>query len=319
MSQLLKRCILLGVLCLLAPVMARAQSVIGQPVPEFEAKVEDGRVTMEWEREFGPAYYGHTIYAAYAPGGPIILQQFVPTVFGVDGVERPFVSYPIVPPGIYYVIVLFGMAPPTPALDGAWTRIDVGAGCTAAPNAPGMWDEDDGDASHISLQLREAEEGCPAEWFVLEAGSAPGLADLAVIPMQDTSYEGYPPLGTYYLRLRAANRFGGSVPSEEIVVSIAGCDPPAAPIGFAAQVTGSTVHLSWSPPLSGGIQTITGYALVASAQWPPVPVGFQVSASTTSLTVPGVPPGTYYVQMAAQTSCPSGTGLPSEMLTVVVP
>lgn len=315
-------CVSLLVLGLLAPAAGNAQSVVGQPAPGFEFDVDNGRVTMEWTKEFGPVYYGHTLYASYSPGGPIIAQQYVPPKWGVDGVEPPFVSFPVVPPGTYYVLVVFGMAPPAPGLNGAWTRIDVGTGCTVAPNRPAaFWDAaGDGDASHVDLRWSEDEDGCPAEWFVMEAGSGPGLANIAILPLEGGSFEGYPPVGTYYLRLRAANRFGGSPPSDEIAVSVQGCDVPGAPLGFGATVAGHSVQISWSPPLSGGVETIIGYSILAAPLSPvAMPVRIDLSAQTTTLTIPNVPSGAYYLQMAARTSCPSNVGLPTDVITVSVP
>lgn len=58
--------------------------------------------------------------------------------------------------------------------------------------------------------------------FTVEAGSAPGLANLAVLPVlagTRLTVPGVPP-GTYYVRVRAWNDIGASVPSNEIVVSV---------------------------------------------------------------------------------------------------
>ena len=56
----------------------------------------------------------------------------------------------------------------------------------------------------------------------VEAGSAPGLANLAImtVPTGQTLTVPDVPPGTYYVRVKAANHIGDSVPSNEIVVAV---------------------------------------------------------------------------------------------------
>ena len=56
--------------------------------------------------------------------------------------------------------------------------------------------------------------------YIVEAGSAPGLADFAAIPAGTTSLGGPVPPGTYYVRVRGVNQCGTGTPSEEIVVTV---------------------------------------------------------------------------------------------------
>ncbi len=60
-----------------------------------------------------------------------------------------------------------------------------------------------------------------ASHFVLEAGLAPGRADLSVFlgPDPRATFANVPP-GTYYLRVRGGNEFGGGRPSAEVRVTI---------------------------------------------------------------------------------------------------
>jgi predicted phage tail protein len=57
--------------------------------------------------------------------------------------------------------------------------------------------------------------------YVLEAGSGPGLADLASVPIGGTALaaNGVPP-GTYFVRVRAMNPAGTGSASEELVVTV---------------------------------------------------------------------------------------------------
>ena len=58
--------------------------------------------------------------------------------------------------------------------------------------------------------------------FTVEAGSAPGLADLATVQRTDGPRLVVPnvPPGTYYVRVRALNYIGASAASNEIVVTV---------------------------------------------------------------------------------------------------
>ena len=58
--------------------------------------------------------------------------------------------------------------------------------------------------------------------FTVEAGSAPGLSNLAFVPVMTGTTLTVPdvPPGTYYVRVRAWNYIGASVPSNEVVVEV---------------------------------------------------------------------------------------------------
>lgn len=57
--------------------------------------------------------------------------------------------------------------------------------------------------------------------FTVEAGTGPGLADIAVLPVTGTTLT-VPnvPVGSYYVRVKAWNDIGSSVPSNEIAVTV---------------------------------------------------------------------------------------------------
>lgn len=60
------------------------------------------------------------------------------------------------------------------------------------------------------------------ERYVIEAGTAPGLTDIAAIDtgVIDTLLVAPAPAGTYYVRVRAKNAFGVSAPSNEVVLVV---------------------------------------------------------------------------------------------------
>ena len=86
--------------------------------------------------------------------------------------------------------------------------------------------------------------------YVLEAGTAPGLADVAADQSRrETSFSTDVPYGVYYVRVRAINDHGDSNPTEELVVAAPGS--ARAPEALSTSGEGTTVTLSWSPPADG--------------------------------------------------------------------
>jgi predicted phage tail protein len=154
----------------------------------------------------------------------------------------------------------------------------------------------------------ESAEKAPSN-YVLEAGSAPGLTDVAAISLgETTTFSTDVPSGVYYVRVRATNDQGDSDPTEEIVVA-----PPGtaeAPLELTTGGEGSLVTLSWTAP-SGG--TPAGYIIEAGSDpglsdIATIRVGNVTSFSTEA------PPGTYFVRVRAVNAL--GAGLPSNEVVV---
>lgn len=89
--------------------------------------------------------------------------------------------------------------------------------------------------------------------------------------------------------------------------------PPGPPTGLVASVSGSTVTISWSAPTSGG--AATGYQLMAGTAPGASNVGV-VPLAATSMVVPGVPNGIYYVRITATNT--AGVSAPSADVPIVV-
>ena len=117
------------------------------------------------------------------------------------------------------------------------------------------------------------------------------------------------PPGTYYVRARARNACGQSAVSNEIVVSVGGCSPPAAPGNLRFTRAGSLVTLHWDAAASASdyIVEVGSVSGASDLLVTPLP-GAPVSASPS--------PGTYYVRVRARNGC--GAGLPSNEITVVI-
>lgn len=71
----------------------------------------------------------------------------------------------------------------------------------------------------VTLQWTTGAGGTPSS-FVIEAGSAPGLANLAVAEVSQPILQAAAPPGIYYLRVRARNACGISGPSSEMAIRV---------------------------------------------------------------------------------------------------
>ncbi len=151
-----------------------------------------------------------------------------------------------------------------------------------------------------------------ASSYAVEAGSASGAANLGTLTATGTTLN-VPsvPNGQYFVRVRSRNAAGTSAASNEVTVRVGCAGPPAAPSSFTATVNGSTVTMAWSV-LVGTTTTVidAGYTPGATA------VSLSTAAPTGDLSVPAVPPNTYYVRARAVNAC--GSSAPSVERTIVV-
>ena len=213
------------------------------------------------------------------------------------------------PPGVYYVRVrasnLAGTSGPSNEV-----IVQVGVGCTGPPPAPTSFN-----ASVNGLNVTFnwlAPPSQPVSSYQLEAGSGPGLANLAVLGTPATTLSTAGPPGVYYTRVRALNACGPSAPSNEVVVQLGCAGPPGAPTGLSATVNGSLVTLTWAAGAGSAPQSHTvevGYSPGATD------LAFDTGSAATSVSA-NAPPATYYVRVRAQNGCgPSGV---SNQIVVVV-
>jgi Tol biopolymer transport system component len=158
-----------------------------------------------------------------------------------------------------------------------------------------------------------------ASSYVIEAGSAPGLRDLANFSTgtaATTFMATNVPAGTYFLRVRAANFGGSGPPSNEVavvVVTIA-CSLPGAPSGLTRSVVGSTVMLNWTAG-TGATSYILEVGSAASGTDIRVT---DLSLPATTLTSTGVGAGTYFVRLRSTNLC-GQSGLSNEAVVIVSP
>jgi hypothetical protein len=170
--------------------------------------------------------------------------------------------------------------------------------------------------STVVLNWTPATTGGVVLSYVVEAGSSPGLANLAVLTVTGSvpslTVNAVPP-GAYYVRVRARNALGTSTASPETIVNVASCVLPGAPGGLSYSATDNIVSITWTPPSSTA--PIQGYVLSA---------GFGQGQSNALVTQLGptagfsgfAPPGNYYVRVQARSAC--GVGPASADLLVTV-
>lgn len=170
--------------------------------------------------------------------------------------------------------------------------------------------------SVVQLAWEMAPDGVVS--FLIEAGSAPALANLATLntgtPATLLTVTNVPD-GAYYVRARGIGTDGiPGPPSNEIVVRV-GTAPtglPGAPTQLRRQVTGNTVTLTWVAPGGG----IAGYQVEAgSAPGLANVVTFDTGNPAAAL-VATAPSGLYYVRVRARNAI--GVGPASNEIPVGV-
>ena len=178
------------------------------------ANVSGATVTLQW---VAPSGCAAASYSVQAGSGPNLsnLADF-PT-----GSQATTLSVNGVAAGIYYVRVV-AQAGAVRSLPSNEVAIAVGTGCDLPAAPVGL--SATATASSASLEW-DAAAGAPTG-YVIEAGSGPGLANLATLAIAPvTAFSTAAPAGTYHVRVRARNSCGTGPASNEVIVAVA---PPAA-------------------------------------------------------------------------------------------
>ena len=171
----------------------------------------------------------------------------------------------------------------------------------------------------VTLTWTAPGSGDPVTSYVIEAGAAAGLANLANFQTGNTattySASGVA-AGTYYVRVRAVSGSSVSAASNEAILVVTGgsCVTPGAPGSLSLTAnSGGTVAFSWTAA-SGAPTTYifeagsaTGLTNLANTD---------LRSVATSFSTTGVSPGTYYVRVRGRNAC--GTGAVSNEVVLVV-
>jgi hypothetical protein len=154
-----------------------------------------------------------------------------------------------------------------------------------------------------------------AERYVIEAGTAAGLSNLAIVDTGSpaTTFTTTAAAGRYYVRVRGALEGDRGPASDDrvIVIGEGSCGgPPNAPEGLQATTAGLTATLIWQPP-SGG-EPVTRYAVdLVSGPGSPATLA-RVTATTFSGSGPA---GHYAVAVRAENACGTSAATPPVPVT----
>ncbi len=224
-----------------------------------------------------------------------------------------------VPPGEYYFFIeITESRGGFVETQGSYTTgpLRVG-GAVTGPTAPGAptLNPVQVASNPVTVAWSPGPGGAPTN-YTLTVGTAPNTANLAAFNMGlATSASGHAPPGVrLYARVIATNAAGSAVSNEVSFVVGGGVGVPGPPSLNARAVSGRTVELAWSAPVSGGPPS--GYVVIARVAGIPTIVA-TLPVVGTSAVIPNVPPGSYVVTVVAVN--PSGVSPESNALSVVVP
>lgn len=176
-----------------------------EPPTDLEAVVNGGTVTITWTESVTPGVTGYKI-AANPFGVGSFFSTLVPA--GTTTFSAP------APPGVFEVRV---RAISACGASEATNDVVLGVGgATLPPGAP----EDlttTVNGSAVTFTWSAPLTGGTAAGYVLEAGTGPGLSDIARVPLAGTTLTApNVPAGAYYIRVRAVNGAGLGEASEEV-------------------------------------------------------------------------------------------------------
>ena len=144
----------------------------------------------------------------------------------------------------------------------------------------------------VTFRFRPSTLGPAATGFVLEGGIVPGQVLASVPTGSDVPiFSIVAPTGSFYVRMHAIEGVNRSAASNEIRVHVNVPVAPSAPDMFRATEYGDSVVLSWRNTFAGG-QPASLVLDVGGAATAQIPLGL-----SESLTVNGVPPGNYTLNL----------------------
>lgn len=295
----------------LHPLASAAASAPGAP-GGLTSSVSGSTVQLAWAAPSGGGATSYVVEAGSA-SGLIDLANFD------TGNAAVTLTVTGVPAGSYFVRVRAKNSAGSGAASNEVIVTVAGGACTTAPGAPTSLGATVSGTS-VSLSWKAATVGCTPTGYVIEAGSASGLSNLANFNTGSTatsfSASGIAS-GTYFVRVRAANTGGSSAASNEVTFTIGAppCTAPAAPFNVSAATNGTMVTLSWGAasgsPASYLVEvgTSSGASNVAS----------QDTGSTATSLSSTLSPGTYFARIRATNACGTSSASNEVTFTVAAP
>ncbi len=188
------------------------------------------------------------------------------------------------------------------------------AGCHQPPGTPQLKADILGSSIRLSWSPGA---GDPPTGFVLDAGSAPGEANIASarLPAATTSVTAEAPGGIYFLRIAAVNACGAGRPSPELVLATGEFASLATgtPIGLTSRVSRRDVALIWSAPPG---HAIARYVIDVFSTQGQLLVSFDTGSLSTAFIYRDAPPGEYVGRIRAVNL--DGISVASNPVTVII-
>lgn len=173
----------------------------------------------------------------------------------------------------------------------------------------------------LSMSWGAPTSGAAPTSYTLMARATAGGAVLGTLPLGNvTAFAAAAPNGVFALSVTATNAAGTGPESNSVSVTLPSVPaPPGAPTSLTATVFGSTATFTWAAPATGG--PVGNYAIIAGlTPGFAVPLGsLPLPAGSTTTTIPGIPPGTYYLRVLAQNAGGSSASSNEVAITVAAP
>lgn len=268
----------------------------------LQSTVRGNLLSLTWQAPLGPAPTSYVVDASL-DGGTTFPFSF-PATTTAFSITAPDVAVSM------RVRALYGASPSPPS-----NVVAFGVGFLAPPGqVTNLLSSVNG--SELTLAWVPPTEGGTAIGTRLEAGSGPGLANLAVLPLPVSTTSlvvpGVPP-GTYHLRVRHVGPALPGPPSRDVVVTVpATCAPPLTP-RLAITKTGGTVTIAWQLPRLGS--PAPSHHVLEAGTAPNTANLVTVPLPGYSLSVAPLP-GTYHIRMLAVNSCGNSARTPNFSFTV---
>jgi glucose/arabinose dehydrogenase len=174
--------------------------------PSLTTSVTGTTVALSWQPgSAGGPVLSYQLEAGSSPGAADLM------IVETTGTE---LSVPDVPPGQYYVRVRGSNSSGAGA---ASLEVPIRIGCGGAPSVPAELTAIVESGGVVSLAWQPLGE---ASGYLIEAGSAPTLTNLAMIPVGTASISVPAPSGTYFVRVKAITPCGTTAASNEVTVVV---------------------------------------------------------------------------------------------------
>jgi hypothetical protein len=205
---------------------------------------------------------------------------------------------------------------PAPATSSSTSSTGSGA-TTSAPGAPGppLQLTSSVAGSTVTLDWAPPGTGSAPTAYVVEAGSAPGLADLASISSPTPHFvasDVWP--GVYFVRVRGMNAAGTGPASNETIAAVGSGAVSAvgAATNAVASIAGRDVTLGWSAASGASSYIVEAGSAPGLADL----AVFNTGSTATSFFAPNVTPGVYYVRIRGANAAGAGSASNEVVVTV---